>query len=91
MAEVETLSPAGICVHELKQADEFYSGVLGAEFHGAVTFVTEDTLRGRSVHRSYMLGDYLFAIVLTPDFMPMPADDQLSGCDRRSPCLRGPA
>lgn len=79
MAEVETLSHAGICVHDLKEAEEFYCGVLGAEIQSAVNFVTEDTLRGRSVHQSYMLGDYLFAIMVAPEFMPMPADDQLRG------------
>jgi catechol 2,3-dioxygenase-like lactoylglutathione lyase family enzyme len=81
MAEVETLSHSGISVHDLKEAEDFYCGVLGAEFHGAVNFVTEDTLKGRSVHHSYVLGDFLFALVLAPDFMPMPPEDKLRGAN----------
>jgi catechol 2,3-dioxygenase-like lactoylglutathione lyase family enzyme len=81
MAEVETLSHSGIAVHDLKEAEEFYCDLLGAEVNGAVNFVTEDTLRGRSVHQSYAIGDFLFALVLAPDFMPMPPDDQLMGAN----------
>ncbi len=79
MAEAETLSHSGICVHDLKEAENFYCGILGAELKGAVNFYTEDTLNGRSVHQSYALGDYLFAVALAPDFMPMPPEDQLHG------------
>jgi catechol-2,3-dioxygenase len=79
MAEVETLSHSGICVHDLKEAEQFYCGVLGARLQGAVNFYTEDTLNGRSVHQAYSLGDFLFAVALAPDFMPMPAGDQLKG------------
>lgn len=79
MADVETLSHSGISVHDLKEAEEFYCGLLGAHVHGAVNFVTEDTLKGRSVHQSYTLGDFLFALVLAPDFMPMPPAEKLMG------------
>ncbi|MFM2129761.1 MAG: Glyoxalase/Bleomycin resistance protein/Dioxygenase superfamily [Pseudomonadota bacterium] len=79
MADVETLSHSGISVHDLKEAEDFYCGILGAHVHGAVNFVTEDTLKGRSVHQSYTLGDFLFALVLAPDFMPMPPKDKLMG------------
>ncbi len=79
MAEVETLSHSGICVHDLKEAEEFYCGVLGAQLQGAVNFYTEDTLNGRSVHQAYSLGDFLFAVALAPGFMPMPPEDQLRG------------
>lgn len=79
MAEAETLSHSGICVHDLKQAEEFYCGVLGARLQGAVNFQTEDTLNGRSVHQAYALGDFLFAVALAPDYMPMPPEDQLRG------------
>ncbi len=81
MADVETLSHSGISVHDLKEAEDFYCGVLGAEVHGAVNFVTEDTLKGRSVHQSYVLSDFLFALVLAPDFMPMPPADRLMGAN----------
>ena len=79
MAQAETLSHSGICVHDLKEAEDFYCGVLGAELKGAVNFYTEDTLNGRSVHQAFALGDYLFAVALAPDFMPMPPVDRLRG------------
>jgi catechol-2,3-dioxygenase len=79
MAEAETLSHSGICVHDLKEAEDFYCGVLGARLQGAVNFYTEDTLNGRSVHQAYSLGDFLFAVALAPDYMPMPPDEQLKG------------
>lgn len=79
MADVESLSHSGICVHDLEEAERFYIDVLGAEPHSSVNFKTEDTLKGRSVHKSIKLGDYLFALVLVGDFMPMPPDDQLRG------------
>lgn len=81
MAAVETLSHSGISVHDLKEAEVFYCEILGAKFAGAVNFVTEDTLQGRSVHQAYLLGDFLFALVLAPDFMPMPPGEQLKGAN----------
>ena len=41
MAEVESISHSGICVHDLKQAEEFYCNVLGAEVHSRVNFKTQ--------------------------------------------------
>ena len=79
MAEVQSLSHSAICVHDLKQAEDFYCGVLGAHPHSGVNFVTEDTLKGRSVHKSVVLEDYLIALALAGDFMPMPPEDQLRG------------
>ncbi len=79
MANVESLSHSGICVHDLEEAERFYIDVLGAEAVGSVNFITEDTLKGRSVHKTIKLGDYLFALALVGDFMPMPPDGQLRG------------
>jgi len=79
MAEVQSLSHSAICVHDLKQAEEFYCGILGAHPHSGVNFITEDTIKGRSVHKSVMLEDYLIALALAGDFMPMPAEEQLRG------------
>ncbi len=79
MAEVQSLSHSAICVHDLKEAEDFYCGILGAHPHAGVNFVTEDTIKGRSVHKSVMLEDYLIALALAGDFMPMPPDDQLRG------------
>jgi catechol-2,3-dioxygenase len=53
--------------------------VLGAHPHAGVNFITEDTIKGRSVHKSVMLEDYLIALALAGDFMPMPPDPQLRG------------
>jgi extradiol dioxygenase family protein len=79
MADVQSLSHSAICVHDLQAAKDFYCGLLGAEPHAGVNFVTEDTIKGRSVHQSIMLEDYLIALVLAGDFMPMPPDEQLRG------------
>ena len=79
MAEVQSLSHSAICVHDLQEAEEFYCGILGAHPHSGVNFITEDTLKGRSVHKSVVLEDYLLALALAGDFMPMPPDAQLKG------------
>jgi catechol-2,3-dioxygenase len=82
MAHVESISHSGICVHDLKAAEDFYCGVLGAVVHSRVNFKTQDALRGRSVHTSLMLGDYLFAIMLSEDWMNVPPLEQLRGENR---------
>ena len=79
MAEVQSLSHSAICVHDLQQAEDFYCGLLGAHAHSGVNFITEDTIKGRSVHKSVVLEDYLFALALVGDFMPMPPEEQLRG------------
>lgn len=79
MADVQSLSHSAICVHDLKEAEDFYCGLLGAHPHSGVNFVTEDTIKGRSVHKSVVLEDYLIALALAGDFMPMPPEDQLRG------------
>ena len=82
MAHVESLSHSGICVHDLKQAEDFYCDVLGASVHSRVNFKTQDALKGRSVHTSLMLSDYLFAIMLSEDWMSIPPMEQLRGENR---------
>ena len=82
MAVVESLSHSGICVHDLKQAEDFYCKVLGATVHSRVNFKTQDALRGRSIHTSLMLNDYLFAIMLSEDWMSIPPQGQLRGENR---------
>ncbi len=79
MAEVESLSHSGICVHDLKEAEEFYCQVLGARQNTRVNFNTDDAMRGRSVHGSVVLEDYLLALVVAHDYMPMPPEDQHRG------------
>jgi catechol-2,3-dioxygenase len=82
MAVVESISHSGICVHDLKQAEDFYCKVLGAEVHSRVNFKTQDALKGRSIHTSLMLSDYLFAIMLSEDWMNIPPMDQVRGENR---------
>ncbi len=82
MGVVESLSHSGICVHDIKQAEQFYCDVLGATVHSRVNFKTQDALKGRSVHASLMLSDYLFAIMLSEDWMNVPPMDQLRGENR---------
>ena len=82
MAEAESISHSGICVHDLKAAEKFYCNVLGATVHSRVNFKTQDALRGRSIHSTLMLGDYTFAVMLTEDWMEMAPEDQLRGENR---------
>ena len=79
MADVESLSHSGICVHDLKEAEQFYCQVLGARQNTRVNFCTEDAMRGRSVHGSVVLEDYLLALVVAHDYMPMPPENQHRG------------
>lgn len=82
MAEVESISHSGICVHDLKEAEDFYCKILGAEVHSRVNFKTQDALRGRSIHTTLTLDDYVFAVMLTEDWMEMPDPSQLRGANR---------
>jgi len=79
MADVEGLSHSAICVHDLREAEEFYCDVLGARLGGRVNFKTDDAIKGRSVHGSVILEDYLLALMVPKDFMPMPPEDQHHG------------
>ena len=79
MAEVEGISHSAICVHDLREAEDFYCNVLGARQGTRVNFKTDDAIRGRSVHGSVILEDYLLALMVTRDFMPMPAPEQQRG------------
>jgi catechol-2,3-dioxygenase len=79
MAEVEGLSHSAICVHDLREAEDFYCSVLGGRPGNRVNFKTDDAVRGRSVHGSVILEDYLLALMVTRDFMPMPPAEQHRG------------
>ena len=79
MADVQSLNHSAICVHDLHAAERFYCGVLGGRMASATNFVTEDVIKGRSVHTALILEDYLIALMLTRDFMPMPPEEQLKG------------
>src|SRR5438067_2292338 len=79
MAEVQCISHSATNVTDLKEAEEFYQNVFGGLITGRVNFNTEDAKRGRSVHTSVALNDWLFAICLPRGEMPMPPDDLLHG------------
>src|SRR5579862_6927310 len=79
MAELESLSHSGICVGDLREAERFYEEVLGGQVINRVNFNTDDARRGRSVHSNLVLGDFLFALMLPKDEMPMPAEDEHRG------------
>ena len=79
MADVEGLSHSAICVHDLREAEDFYCNVLGARPGNRVNFKTDDAIRGRSVHGSVILEDYLLALMVPREFMPMPPADQHRG------------
>lgn len=72
MAEIQSLNHSAICVHDLHAAEEFYCGILGAKTVSATDFNTYDVEKGRSLHKSVVLSDYLIALMLARDFMPMP-------------------
>jgi catechol-2,3-dioxygenase len=82
MAEAESISHSGICVHDLKAAEDFYCKVLGATVHSRVNYKTQDALRGRSFHTSLVLDDYLFAVMLTEDWMDVPPPEVIRGANR---------
>jgi len=79
MAEIQSLNHSAICVHDLQAAEDFYCGVLGAHMASSTDFVTEDVIKGRSLHKSIILEDYLIALMLARDFMPMPPEHQNRG------------
>jgi extradiol dioxygenase family protein len=79
MAEIQSLNHSAVCVHDLQEAEDFYCGVLGARMASSTDFVTEDVIKGRSLHKSIILSDYLIALMLARDFMPMPPAEQKRG------------
>lgn len=79
MSEIESLSHSAICVHDLKEAEDFYCEVLGGRQNTRVNFHTDDALRGRSINSSVILEDFLIALVVAKDFMPMPPAEQRRG------------
>ncbi len=79
MNGVESLNHTAICVHDLVEALDFYCNVLGGKPQQRSNFQTEDALAGVAIFQSVILEDYLLALSVAPDFMPMPPEDQLRG------------
>ena len=79
MADIDSINHTAICVHDLGEAMEFYCGLLGAVPHSRSNFQIEDARAGVAIFQSVVLEDYMFALTVAPNFMPMPDDGQLRG------------
>ena len=79
MAHIESISHSGINVIDLKEAEEFYADIFGAAITNRVNFNTDDARRGRSVHTSVHVADWLFALALPKGELPMPPDHEVRG------------
>lgn len=79
MAEVDSLNHTAMCVHDLPEALNFYCGILGAKRAQRTNFQIEHVLEGVAVFQSIVLGDYMFALCVAPNDMPMPPPGQLRG------------
>jgi catechol-2,3-dioxygenase len=82
MADMNSISHSVICVDDLHAAHEFYEDVMGTKRTSSVCFETEDTLRGRSVHDTYIISqDFVFFVALSEKKLPKPPADQHRGLD----------
>jgi catechol-2,3-dioxygenase len=79
MAEVLSITHSGVNVVDLKEAEDFYADILGARITNRVNFNTDDARRGRSVHTSVKVADWLFALALPKGDMPMPPEGEVRG------------
>ena len=79
MAELESLNHTAICVHDLVAGMDFYCNVLGGQPHQRSNYEVEDTQTGIAIFQSVILEDYLLALTVAANFMPMPPDDQYRG------------
>ena len=79
MAALESLNHTAICVHDLIESTKFYCDLLGAVPNSRSLFQIEQARAGVVIFQSVILEDYLLALTVAPDFMPMPPDDQLRG------------
>lgn len=87
MAEMNSISHSVINVDDLFETERFYCEILGADKRSAVCFDTEDTMRGRSVHETYILQDYVFFVALAEKNLPRPPDTQYRGLDGFRPAF----
>ena len=81
MPEVDSLNHTAMCVHDLVEAMHFYCDILGAKRQMRVNFQIEEALLGVAVFQSVILEDYLLALTIAPDDMPMPSSDTLRGAN----------
>lgn len=79
MAGVESINHTAFCVHDLGEAMDFYCKVLGAKPHQRSNFQIEDARAGVAIFQSIILEDYLLALTVPANFMPMPPTEELRG------------
>ena len=79
MADIDSINHTAICVHDLSESMKFYCGVLGAVPHSRSNFQIEDARNGVAIFQSVVLEDFMFALTIATNFMPMPDDGTLRG------------
>ena len=79
MADIDSINHTAICVHDLGEAVAFYCDLLGAVPHSRSNFQIEDARAGVAIFQSVVIEDYMLALTVAPNFMPMPDDGQLRG------------
>ena len=79
MVNMNSISHSVLNVDDLHESARFYCDVLGGERRSSVCFETEDTLRGRSVHETYIVHDFVFFVALAERPLPKPPADQHRG------------
>ena len=79
MAGIESINHTAFCVHDVVAAMDFYCNVLGAKPHQRSNFQIEDARAGVAIFQSIVLEDYLLALTVPSNYMPMPPTDQLRG------------
>lgn len=79
MADIDSINHTAINVHDLSEAVHFYCDLLGAVPHTRSNFQIEDARAGVAIFQSVVLEDYMFALTVAPNFMPMPDSAQLRG------------
>lgn len=79
MADVEGITHSGICAADLPASEAFYVDQLGAAFSNRSGFHVDKAARGRSLNTVVVLADYLIALMVPKEAIPMPPDGQLRG------------
>ena len=79
MAEVDSLNHTAMDVHDLPAALAFYCDILGAKRQSRINFQIEEVLSGVAVFQSVILEDYMLALTIAPNDMPMPDAATLRG------------
>lgn len=76
---IDSLNHTAIAVREMREAEAFYTEVLGAEPYGCTSFCLEDVKTGSAVFKSYVIGDFLLALTVARSPLAMPPAGQLRG------------